>query len=228
MKTRNFIPLSLGAILLASCGSMPQQSQTASSEGQKPQVTYEQISSYTPGWSQASKEAARLMVEKHGEPLEKTEKMLIWRNVAPFKRIVVYKDSLQHKFPFLHQSVVEHTVDYSGKGNKIDEVWDFNGSVVLNRTAGEMSARSDQEAMNILALNLAHEIQTGQKNVDDARLEFGRLALENMNQTENEYTKTLIFGSQVNTSDAGESIVSKINWDTKSKKQAEEEDPKKK
>jgi hypothetical protein len=39
----------------------------------------------------------------------------------------------------------------------------FDGSVVAERTAGELSARCHDEEANNLALNLAHDIVVGQK-----------------------------------------------------------------
>ena len=37
----------------------------------------------------------------------------------------------------------------------------FDGSVIVERTRGEIGARCDKEEMNYLALNLAHDIVTG-------------------------------------------------------------------
>src|SRR5690349_22621952 len=45
----------------------------------------------------------------------------------------------------------------------------FDGSVVVERTAGEVSARCHDEQANFLALNLMHDIVTGTKSVKEAR-----------------------------------------------------------
>lgn len=45
----------------------------------------------------------------------------------------------------------------------------FDGSVVVERTAGEASARCHDEEANRLALNLMHDIVTGAKGVAEAR-----------------------------------------------------------
>jgi hypothetical protein len=47
----------------------------------------------------------------------------------------------------------------------------FDGSVLVDRTKGEMSARCEGEAANFLALNLADEIVHGKKDVATARNE---------------------------------------------------------
>lgn len=45
----------------------------------------------------------------------------------------------------------------------------FDGSVVVERTKGEVSARCDMEAANILALNMIHEIAAGKKTAAQVR-----------------------------------------------------------
>lgn len=40
----------------------------------------------------------------------------------------------------------------------MSELVRFDGSVIIDRTAGEVAARCDMEAMNILTLNLVHDI----------------------------------------------------------------------
>jgi hypothetical protein len=45
----------------------------------------------------------------------------------------------------------------------------FDGSVVVERTAGEVSARCHDEQANFLALKLMHDIVTGAKTTQQAR-----------------------------------------------------------
>jgi hypothetical protein len=45
----------------------------------------------------------------------------------------------------------------------------FDGSILVDRTRGEVSARCDSEAANVLGLNMVHEIVTGKRSVEDAR-----------------------------------------------------------
>jgi hypothetical protein len=52
---------------------------------------------------------------------------------------------------------------------KFSELAKFDGSVIVERTAGEVSARCDMEAANFLALNMMHEIVTGRRTVEEAR-----------------------------------------------------------
>ncbi|MFN2513945.1 MAG: hypothetical protein ABR568_21330, partial [Pyrinomonadaceae bacterium] len=46
---------------------------------------------------------------------------------------------------------------------------EFDGSVIVERTKGEVSARCDMEAANILALNLMNDIVKGKHTAEKAR-----------------------------------------------------------
>lgn len=61
--------------------------------------------------------------------------------------------------------------------DKFDDLALYDGSVIVERTKGEISARCDQEPMNFLALNLAHDIITGKRSVGDARKTYAEKAM---------------------------------------------------
>ncbi len=168
--------------------------------------------SLTSGWPESSITAAKEMVQKYGEPHEVTSDSLIWRNVAPFKRVIVHKEVYSHRFPLLHQNALEQVVDYHAPTSKIDDVWRYNGSIVLNQTKGEMSSYGESEAMNILGLNLAHQIMTGKMSSDAARVTFGKETMNHLNGKKTAYTQVLSFGNQFDTADEGVSITNKIRW----------------
>ncbi|HSH83378.1 MAG TPA: hypothetical protein VLA19_33005 [Herpetosiphonaceae bacterium] len=50
-----------------------------------------------------------------------------------------------------------------------DEIGRYDGSCLVDRTAGEAGARCDSEAANMITLNLMHEIVTGKRSVEEAR-----------------------------------------------------------
>jgi len=52
------------------------------------------------------------------------------------------------------------------------------GSVITERTAGEVSARCHDEQANYLALNLMHDIVTGAREVEDARRYYAKEVLD--------------------------------------------------
>jgi hypothetical protein len=49
------------------------------------------------------------------------------------------------------------------------ELAKFDGSLIVERTRGEVSSRRDMEAANILALNLMNDIVTGKLTAEEAR-----------------------------------------------------------
>lgn len=120
-------------------------------------------------WPEESREAARLIIEQYGEADEVTETQLTWHKPGPWKRIVASKIFYQHDFPAPHSDSVESILDYRVPVDKFTPLAEFDGSVVVERTAGEVSARCHDEQANSLALNLMHDIVTGAKNVQEAR-----------------------------------------------------------
>lgn len=133
-----------------------------------------QASQIIENWPEESREAAKLVIEAHGEPAEATESQLTWFNVGPWKRIVATRTFYKHDFPAPHIDAVESVIDYRVPPEKFAELAAFDGSVVAERTAGEVSARCHDEQANFLALNLMHDIVTGAKTVEEARSYYAK------------------------------------------------------
>jgi hypothetical protein len=120
-------------------------------------------------WPEEAREAAKLVIDQYGEPDEMTDSELIWQHPGPWKRIVASKVFFEHDFPAPHTDSVESVIDYRVPPEKFSELAKFDGSVIVERTAGEVSARCHDEQANFLALNLMHDIVTGAKTVQEAR-----------------------------------------------------------
>jgi len=120
-------------------------------------------------WSELSREAAQLVVDTYGEPHEATDSELRWFGVGPWKRICAQRESWEHRFPAPHDDSVETFIDYRVPVEAFTPLARFDGSVMVERTTGELSARCHDEQANTLALNLAHEIVTGARTVEEAR-----------------------------------------------------------
>lgn len=125
-------------------------------------------------WPKQSREAAQLVIDKYGEPDEVTESELIWHKCGPWKRMIASKRFFRHDFPAPHTDAVESVLDYRVPPEKFSELAAFDGSVIAERTAGEVSARCHDEEANFLALNLMHDIVTGAKTVDAARDHYAK------------------------------------------------------
>ena len=120
-------------------------------------------------WPDESREAARLVIEQFGEPDEVTDARLTWHQAGPWKRIVASKGFYKHNFPAPHIDAVESVIDYRVPPEKFSELAKFDGSVIVERTTGEVSARCHDLQANNLALNLMHDIVTGAKTAQQAR-----------------------------------------------------------
>jgi hypothetical protein len=120
-------------------------------------------------WPKESREAAQLVIDAYGEPHEATPTQLTWHAPGPWKRIVATKAFWQHDFPAPHIDAVESFLDYRVPVHKFTPLAEFDGSVIVERTSGEVSARCHDEQANYLALNLMHDIVRDEKSVQQAR-----------------------------------------------------------
>ncbi|HLS68510.1 MAG TPA: hypothetical protein VK035_04140 [Kiloniellales bacterium] len=129
-------------------------------------------------WPEEAREPAQLVIEQYGEPDEISESQLIWHRPGPWKRMVATRAFYDHSFPTPHHDSVESVIDYRVPLDKVAAVTEFDGSVVVERTAGEVSARCHDEQANFLALNLVHDIVTGRKSVAEARQYYAKEFLD--------------------------------------------------
>lgn len=125
-------------------------------------------------WPEVSKKAATAMIQKYGQPQGVTSTMLVWHSNGPWMKTIVMRDAIKHDFPMEHQDCLEQFIHYRVPPDKFDELAQYDGSVVCERTAGWLSARCDKEEANFLAINLAHMIITGKMSVEEAREEYAR------------------------------------------------------
>jgi hypothetical protein len=161
-------------------------------------------------WPDTAKKAAQEMIEKYGTPEEATKSLLIWRDNGPWKRTIVYREEVDHDFPMPHKDVLEQVVNYEVPPDKFDELAHYDGSVIVERTKGEISARCDKEGANFLALNLANDIVQGQKSVQEARQAYGEAIKQMMDGNPPEMTQKLTFEvPQSNVGDTDQPIIEK-------------------
>ncbi len=145
------------------------------------------------GWPAKSQEVAKKVIAKYGQPNEVTASMMIWHNNGPWKSTVVYRDVVQHDFPVPHPDLLEQFIDYRVPVAKFSDMAAYDGSVIVERTKGVISARCDKEEMNFLALNLANDIATGKRSVADARKFYAETAMAFMKGQTSPYTQGLQF-----------------------------------
>ena len=174
---------------------------------------------YMQDWPKESREAAQLVIDKYGEPSEASESELIWHRPGPWKRMVATKAFYKHDFPTPHIDAVESVIDYRVPPEKVRAVAEFDGSVIVERTAGEVSARCHDEEANFLALNLMHDIVTGRRSVSEARRHYAREFLDYRRKQPTPYMQGLKFTADVGgTADPDRRMLSEFDL-----KQAEQE-----
>jgi hypothetical protein len=181
------------------------QGGTATPAGQG-RMNMAQMTRMMTAWPSASKEAAMVMTKKYGPPAAMTADMAVWGRTGPWKRTVVYAREYAHEFPMHHTDVMQQWIDYKAPAAMYDELAQYDGSVVLERTAGEMSARCDKEGANFLALNLAHDLVTGKQTVEGARKMYGEQITAMKAMRPAPYTERLTFGTMSNTNDPDQPV----------------------
>ncbi|MGI8893459.1 MAG: hypothetical protein ACR2GN_08360 [Bacteroidia bacterium] len=161
-------------------------------------LSKQQAEQFVQGWPGTAKKSATAMIQKYGAPNEYSESMLIWNNNGPWLRTIVYKEEVDHHFPIPHKDVLEQFVGHEVPVDKFSALAQYDGSVIVERTKGEMSARCDTEEANLLALNLAHDIIEGKRSVEDARQFYSQTMMQFMKGEKPEYTQKLMFTSRPN------------------------------
>jgi len=144
-------------------------------------------------WPAVSREAAHMMMQKYGEPAVVTPQALVWGKAGPWKRSIIFREPVQHNFPVPHQDVWEQWIDYMVPAAMFDDIAAYDGSVIAYRTNGELSARCDKEGANFLAINLAHDIVTGKRTPEDARMMYAAQIKAMMAKQPAPYTEKLLF-----------------------------------
>ena len=101
------------------------------------------------GWPEASQLAAQDMMKKYGKPNEVTEHMLVWNNNGPWKRTMLTSEVVVHNWPTLHSDFLTQVIDYRVPPDKFSDIAKFDGSILLDRTKGEVDKRICAERKDV-------------------------------------------------------------------------------
>lgn len=153
-------------------------------------------------WSKNPKESAERLLDYYGEPDEYSDSQLIWYDTDDgWKRTVLRNEEIPHEFPAPHTDYLEQFIDYQVPVEMYSKLAQFDGSIIAERTKGEMSARCGGTSMNFVAINLAHDIITETLSVEDAREEYARLYKAFQEGEKPPYTQEFQFSIPRNTGD---------------------------
>ena len=165
-----------------------------------PPSTEGTASSQTPetvirNWPEGARITARAMIAKYGQPTRYSEGALVWIANGPWEKTVVYRSAWPHFAGKKDKDYLEQTIAYRVPNEKIGELRRFDRRLEVNESRSQLSARSESEPMNFLALNLADEIVTDKRSAEEARdfyLKTERLAKAGKSSA---YTEGFLFPS---------------------------------
>jgi len=135
-------------------------------------VTQAQVDAIIESWPPGPKKVAEITVERYGLPNEATPTLLIWHESGPWKRTIITSDETAHDFPTPHTDYISQTINYDVPVEKLPELAEFDGSLIVFRTAGQVTFSCDSEEANLIGANLMHDIVTGKRTVEEARREY--------------------------------------------------------
>jgi hypothetical protein len=144
-------------------------------------------------WPTGPRESARQMMKQYGPPNEGTPVRLIWYNNGPWKRTEVTSDEITHNFPAPHTDFISNWIDYHVPVERFADLARYDGSCLMDRTAGEAGARCDSEGANMVTLNLMHEIIVGKRTVEEAREKYSEQMAAYMLGRPAPYAERLLF-----------------------------------
>jgi hypothetical protein len=136
-------------------------------------------------WPQAPRLLASLMLERYGPPDDVGENRVTWRLRGPWKRVRVDAED--------PQSPLEQTVGYLVLPEAEHALTAFGKGVSFEASRDELTARSEDESLNILALNLAHEVAERRRSVESAREFYDRTAARMDAGKDSRYLQKLLF-----------------------------------
>ena len=158
-------------------------------------------------WPHESRRAAELVIQQFGEPDEVSPTELTWLRASPWKRVVATEWFEHHNFPVPHVDCIEVVIDYPVPPEKMTELALFDGSIRVDRTAGEVSVRCRSIASDTLKLNLVHDIVTGARTAQEARDYHVKEVLDATRGEPTPYRERLLVPAQVDTKDPGEQVL---------------------
>lgn len=126
-------------------------------------------------WYIFSQLAALRLIETYGPPDIVERNRLTWHNRGPWQKIAVWNARDYHYPTGERLDSVEQTVPYAVPADKRAALAAFSSRVQVSQDGSELSARGADEPLNLLALNLAHEIIRGVRSPGEARLFYERV-----------------------------------------------------
>jgi hypothetical protein len=140
-------------------------------------------------WSPHSRGEAAALIARYGAPDALSLGALGWKDKGRWKRIVLWDAGGS-------AGGLQQTVSYRVPPDKREALAAFSAEVVVSPDGTELSARSQSEGLNCLALNLADEVGRGLRDPKGARRFYDRTAALAAAGKTSPYMQGLLFAAQ--------------------------------
>ncbi len=128
----------------------------------------ERVAAHVRPWLAGPRETLKLMMERYGPPNALGEGTATWYERGPWKRITIHgRERL---------SYLEQTVRYHVPAEATQALAEFDHGLRFDREKEELSATSNSEALNYLALNLADDLVSARREAPEAREFYAQTA----------------------------------------------------
>lgn len=145
----------------------------------------QRVAEYSAPWTEGARQTLTLMMDRYGPPDAMGTEKATWYERGPWKRVTIRG---RERFDYLEQ-----TVAYAVPAGAARALSDFDHGLRFDRENEEITATSNAEALNHLALNLADELCAAKRGAPEARdlyLRTARLAAAGKSSP---YTERLLF-----------------------------------
>lgn len=120
----------------------------------------ERVAAHIETWLDGPRSTLKLMSERYGYPNALGPGTATWYERGPWKRITIHG---HEPLGYLEQSVGYHIPE-----DAVAPLREFDHGLRFDRANEEITARSNSEALNVLALNMAHELASAKRVPSDA------------------------------------------------------------
>ncbi|MDD5304960.1 MAG: hypothetical protein PHS14_17825, partial [Elusimicrobia bacterium] len=138
-------------------------------------------------WPVVSLRTAEALIEEYGPPDLAIADRLAWFDNGPWKTTMVYRN------PHEHLDVLEQTIGYTVPQDKVAALAKLDVALRLSRDNRELSATSESEETNFLALNLADEVVREKRSSEEARAFYLKTVIQANAGKSSPYMKGLLF-----------------------------------
>lgn len=156
------------------------------------QPTKESVEALTRDWAKTPRQVVQTVMGNYGPPDEATESLLIWhrngRGSGAWRGRSRWGIGSRG-----HTRTSWNRPSTTAFRSTSTASWPVTGSVIPERTKGEVSAPCEGEELNFLALNLANDICTGAIDAEKARIRCSEIKSAFSNGEEHPYTQGLQF-----------------------------------